>query len=683
MPNRLANETSPYLRQHKDNPVDWYPWGEEALARANSEDKPIFLSVGYSTCHWCHVMARESFEDEQTAAFLNEHFVCIKVDREERPEVDSIYMRAVQAATGRGGWPMSVWLLPDGRPFYGGTYFPDTPRHGMPSFRQVLTRVLRAFREDRIVLEQDASTLTRSLSQTIRLRDGEAPPLDPGVLEIAFQGIAGQYDRQNGGFSTQPKFPPAMTIELLLRLYHRYGWRHALDMAFHTLDRMAWGGIHDQIGGGFHRYAVDALWLVPHFEKMLYDNALLLRAYLYGYQVGGEDRYLRVVDGIIDYLRREMTDPRGGFYSAQDADSEGHEGKFFVWAEDEIREALQGRAAVDAVLDYWGVAAGPNFEGGSVLWVPESPETVATRHRMSVESLLDEVERSRSALFDLREKRTRPDRDDKILTAWNGLAISSLAQAARALDRDDILSMALRAADFVLNNLLVDGHLRRSYKDGQAKYGGYLEDYAFFIEGLIELYQATLDGRWLEQSLALTETMIDLFWDDKAGFYDTARDHETLVARPQETTDNALPSGTSAAVAVLLRMAVLAGRPEWREPADRILAHLAPAIRQYPVAFCYLASQLDFALGQPHEIALVGDPDSEDMRALLNVIRRAYRPNQVVALRRPGEEDGPLIPLLVGREMVDGRATAYVCRQFVCQLPVTDPESLREQLAMA
>jgi uncharacterized protein YyaL (SSP411 family) len=626
-------------------------------------------------------MAHESFEDEQTAVFLNEHFVCIKVDREERPDVDSIYMRAVQAVTGRGGWPMSVWLLPDGRPFYGGTYFPKTSQHGMPSFRQVLERVFKAYHEDRSILEQDAGNLTRAISRTIRLGDGDVQgDIDLGVLEIAFQGIAGQYDRQNGGFSSQPKFPPSMTIELLLRLYHRYGWRHALDMVMHTLDRMAWGGIYDQIGGGFHRYSVDALWLVPHFEKMLYDNALLLRAYLFAYQVRREARYLHVIEGIVDYLKREMTDPLGGFYSAQDADSEGHEGKFFVWAEDELRSALQDKVKVDVVLDYWGVARGPNFEGRSVLWVPEVPDEVAARHQMSIEALLDEVEKARAILFELRETRIRPGRDDKILTAWNGLMISSLAQVARALDRADVLEVASRAADFVLGELLHDGRLMRSVKDGQAKYNGYLEDYAFLVEGLIELYQTTFDIHWFEQALALAETMVELFWDDEAGFYDTAHDHEVLAVRPQEVTDNAIPSGTSSAVAVLVRLAILANRGDWRELAERILVHLTPAVQSHPLALSYLASQLDFALGQPHEIALLGDLASEDMRTMLDVIRRPYRPNQVVALQKPEDQTEKLIPLLAGREMLEGKATAYVCQNFVCQLPVTDPELLQEQL---
>ena len=682
MPNRLANETSPYLLQHKDNPVDWYPWGEEAFERARAEDKPIFLSIGYSACHWCHVMERESFEDEETAALMNEHFINIKVDREERPDVDSVYMNAVQALTGRGGWPMSVWLLPDGRPFFGGTYFPDTPRHGLPSFRQVLLRVAAAYREQRDLLEKEADSLTRAISGRVLLESERNRTFSAETLKVAFQGIAARYDARHGGFGSAPKFPPAMTLEFLLRLHRRYGWPQALKMTTHTLDRMAWGGMYDQVGGGFHRYSVDALWLVPHFEKMLYDNALLIRAYLYGYQVTGEPRYRRVVEQTVEYIRREMTDPQGGFYSSQDADSEGEEGKYFVWTEEELRAALGSSVNVEAVLDYWGVKAGPNFEGRSILWVPEEPEKVAARNGLSVETLRDEVEKARQTLSRRREERIRPGCDDKILTAWNGLMINSLAQAGRALGREEYVRMATRAADFILRELQQDGRLLRSCKDGRARFNAYLEDYAFLTEGLIELYQTTFDLRWFKEALALTGRMVDLFWDDEAGFYDTSHDHEELVTRPQELADNATPSGTSSAVAVLLRMAILAGREDWRERAERILNRLNSAIQGYPSAFAYLASQLDFALSGPHEIALVGDPESEEMRGLLEVLRGPYRPNQVVALCRPGEEEATRwIPLLAGREQVDGRATAYVCRNFACRLPVTTPEALEAELA--
>lgn len=680
MPNRLVNETSPYLLQHKHNPVDWYPWGEEAFEVAKCKDKPIFLSIGYSACHWCHVMAHESFEDPETAAIMNEHYINIKVDREERPDVDAVYMNAVQALTGRGGWPLSAWLLPDGRPFYGGTYFPNEPRHGMPSFKQVLVRIAELFREKRDSLEQDASRLTDAISGRILLDHEHAQTLSLDILAAAFQHLASRYDARSGGFGTQPKFPPSMTLELLLRLHWRYGWQQALNMVTHTLDRMAWGGIYDQIGGGFHRYSVDAMWLVPHFEKMLYDNAMLIRAYLYAYQVTGERRYRRVIEETVAYVGREMTAPDGGFYSSQDADSEGEEGKYYLWTEDEIRAELEGHANVEAVLDYWGVLEGPNFEGRSILWVPEPAEAVAGRHNMSASDLIAEVERARSLLFKLRERRVKPGRDDKVLTAWNGLMISSLAQAGRALGREDFTRMAERAARFVLDNLRHQGHLLRSYRDGQARFRGFLEDYAFLGEGLLELYQATFDLRWYREALGLAGRVVELFWDDESGFYDTAHDHEDLITRPQEVTDNVMPSGTSAAVALLARLSILAGRPDWRKYAERVLSRLAPAIQQYPNAFPYLACQIDFLAGGVHEIALVGDPTSPDMQALLGVIRKPYRPNQVVALHVPGDDAADAIPLLSGRGQIGGAATAYVCRDFVCRMPVTTPEALQTEL---
>lgn len=682
MPNRLASETSPYLLQHKDNPVDWYPWGEEAFEKARAQDRPIFLSIGYSACHWCHVMAHESFEDPATAEFMNQHFVNIKVDREERPDVDAIYMNAVQAITGGGGWPMSVWLLPDGRPFYGGTYFPKESRYGMSSFQQVLMRVDEIFRQRRDALDKDAANLTNAISRSLRF-DGEGQQeLTSDALDVAFQSLAGSYDRRNGGFGGQPKFPPGMTLELLFRLYHRHGWAQALKMATHTLDRMAWGGMYDQLGSGFHRYSVDAQWLVPHFEKMLYDNALLIRAYLYGYQITGESRYRQVVEQTVGYVQREMAAPEGGFYSSQDADSEGHEGKFFIWMEAELREALDDVVNVEMVLDYWGVLRGPNFEGHCILWVPDDPGDVAARHGLNVDTLLAEVERARAILFERRERRVKPGRDEKILTAWNGLMIRALAEAGRVLERQAFVRLAANAADFTLNRMRRDGRLLRTFKEGQARFNAYLEDYAFLAEGLLELYQTTFDLRWLKHATDLTQMMVDLFWDDEAGFYDTSHDHEALIVRPQDVTDGATPSGTSGALAALLRLSILADRADWREKAERILAHLSPAIQTHPAAFSYLACQLDFALSSPHEIALVGDPVADDMRDLLKTVNQSFRPNQVIALKDPakGEDEAMLIPLLRDRNQIDRSATAYVCRNFVCKLPVTTAAELEQQL---
>ncbi|HOA23371.1 MAG TPA: thioredoxin domain-containing protein [Aggregatilineales bacterium] len=683
MPNRLANETSPYLLQHADNPVDWYPWGEEAFERAKCKDKPIFLSIGYSACHWCHVMAHESFEDPETAAIMNEHYICIKVDREERPDVDAIYMNAVQALTGSGGWPMSVWLLPDGRPFYGGTYFPNKPRHGMPSFKQVMLRMAELYREKRDEIEDQATRLTAAISGRVLLESEHNQPPSTGVLEMAYQHIAARYDRRWGGFGSQPKFPPSMTLELLLRMHHRWGWKQALDMVTHTLDRMMYGGIYDQIGGGFHRYSVDGMWLIPHFEKMLYDNALLLRIYLHGYQATRFNRYRRVVEEIAAYVQREMIAPDGGFASSQDADSEGEEGKFFIWEKDELREALGDAVNTDLLFEYWGVGERPNFEGKFVLWVPNSPELVAGRHGVTVEVLEAEIEKARQILFDVRERRVRPGRDDKVLTAWNGLMINSLAQAGRVLGRDDFTGMAADAANFVLNNLRTpDGYLLRSYKDGQAKIDAYLEDYAFLAEALLELYQTTFDLHWFEAARDIVERMVALFWDDEAGFFDTAEGQEMLITRPQELMDNAMPSGTSGAIAVLARIGLLAGESGWLERVDRVLERLGPAVQQYATAFSYLASQLDFVISQPKEIAIVGKRGSPDTEAMLDIVRKPYRPNQVVALREPDDERAAeVVPLLAGREQIDGVATAYVCRNFTCQLPVNTPSALRKQLS--
>lgn len=681
MPNRLANETSPYLLQHKDNPVDWYPWGEEAFERARKENKPIFLSVGYSSCHWCHVMAHESFEDEETAALMNEKFINIKVDREERPDVDSIYMSVVQALTGRGGWPMSVWMLPDGRPFFGGTYYPKQPMRGMPTFMRVLMQLATVFEEQRDALEEDASKITASVRNHLNLEtQGQAVNADV-IFQTAFQALSDQFDQRNGGFSTQPKFPPSMTLELLLRLANRYDWPEATRMVEITLDKMLAGGMYDQLGGGFARYSVDAVWLVPHFEKMLYDNALLLRSYLYGYQVFGKEAYRGMIDETIAYLKREMVSPEGGFYSSQDADSEGEEGKFFIWKKKEISEALSNvNVNIDALLEYWGVDLGPNFEGHNILWRAQPLEEVAEKYGMSIEELQHQIRTAKQVLFAIRETRIRPGRDDKILAAWNGLMIHSLARIGRSLGNDEALDLAVQAGEFIANKLMQNGRLLRSYKDGRARFNAYLEDYAFVAEAFLELYQATFDLKWFEYAFTLTETMLEQFWTDHAGFFDTSHDHEDLISRPQSLQDNAIPSGTSSAVAVLLRMAILANRPDWEATAQKLLDRLAPVVANYPLAFGYLGSQFEFATNEVHEIALVGDSASSEMGALLDVINTPFRPNQVVA-KVEGEGAAERIPLLQDRDQLNGKPTAYVCQHYVCQLPVTTPDALEGQLA--
>ena len=681
MANRLANETSPYLLQHKDNPVDWYPWGEEALRRAREEDKPILLSVGYSACHWCHVMERESFEDEATARIMNEHFVSIKVDREERPDIDSIYMSAVQALTRHGGWPMTVFLTPDGAPFYGGTYFPPVPSRGMPSFQQVLLSLADAYENRRDEVSRSAESVREYLQTTT----GAALPktaVGPELLDKAAESLMSELDRRFGGFGGAPKFPQAMNLEVLLRHYHRTGDRAALSGVEDTLRAMANGGIYDQLGGGFARYSVDQYWLVPHFEKMLYDNALLSRIYLEAYQATGEEFYKRIAEETLDYVVRDMTSPEGGFYSAEDADSEGEEGKFYVWTPEEIRGVLNAEEATIAER-YWDVTARGNFEGKNILYVPRPPEAVASEFGISPEELWERIREIRSKLFAAREHRVRPGRDEKILAAWNGLMLRSFALAAGVLKREDYREVAERNATFLLDELRVDGRLRRSYKDGQARFNGYLEDYAMVADGLVTLYEATFQTRWLVEAASLADAVLDLFWDEGSElFYDTPADHEELVTRPRDVYDSAAPSGTSVATDVLLRLSLLLDRDDYRARAEAVLDSLSGGMERLPGAFGRLLAALDFHLSRAREVVIVGDLASPDTQALVDVVYARYLPNKVVAGRAPEDEEAAeFVPLLVDRPTRDGRPTAYVCEGYACKNPTTDPEELAGQLA--
>jgi uncharacterized protein len=684
MPNRLAQETSPYLLQHKDNPVDWYPWGEEALERARAEDRPILLSVGYSACHWCHVMERESFEDAGTAELMNQHFVNVKVDREERPDIDSIYMTAVQAMTRHGGWPMTVFLTPDGAPFYGGTYFPPEPRGGLPSFRQLLTTLADAWTSRREEVFKSAESVREFLKASTS--GGVIPRSDTpreALLDAAGNSLLGQLDRRFGGFGSAPKFPQAMNVEVLLRHWRRTGDLGALSGVEDTLRAMANGGIYDQLGGGFARYSVDAYWLVPHFEKMLYDNALLARLYMEAYQATGDAFYRRIAEETLDYVLRDMTSPEGGFYSAEDADSEGVEGKFYVWTPGEIEEVLEPEDARLA-MRYWDVTEGGNFEGRNILNVPRPLEVVAAEFGVSPEELWRRLEAIRARLFAVREGRVRPGRDEKVLAAWNGLMLSALALAARVTGRADYREAARRNAAFLLRELLSEGRLRRSYKDGRARFNGYLEDYAMVASGLVALYEATFETRWLLEADALCEAVVELFWDEGEGvFYDTPADHEELVTRPRDVYDNAAPSGTSVAVGVLLQLALLLDRNDYRQRAETVLENLSGGMESVPGAFGRLLAALDFAAGEPREIAIVGDPDSPDTAALLKTVYSAYIPNKVVAGLSPGDDEtAALIPLLAARPARDGRATAYVCTGYACQNPTTDPGELAGQLGI-
>jgi hypothetical protein len=644
MPNRLADETSPYLLQHKDNPVDWYPWGEEALARARDEDKPILLSIGYSACHWCHVMERESFEDERTAAYMNEHFVPVKLDREERPDLDSIYMDACQAMTGHGGWPLNVFLTPEQVPFYAGTYFPPEDRGGMPSWLRVLEAVLEAWNEKREQIRTGSERVAERLRGGATLTPS-SEMLDPRILDEAVAGLRASYDRVNAGFGGAPKFPPASAIEFLLR-------RGETEMTAATLRAMASGGMYDQIGGGFARYSVDANWLVPHFEKMLYDNALLARAYLHGWLVTADDLLRDVCEETLDWALREMRGDEGGFHSALDADSEGVEGKFYVWSLEELREA-GGDEAVAA----FGATEQGNFEGSNILVrAGEAPAELKRR------------------LHEVRSRRVWPGLDDKRLTSWNALMISALAEAGAVLERTDYLDAARSCADFVLRELRDErGRLLRTWKDGRAKLNAYLEDHAFLLEALLTLYESSFDPRWFAEARALADTMIERFADpEHGGFFETSSDHEQLVARRKDLEDHPIPSGNASAAYGLLRLAALTGEHEYERQAVGVFRLLHKVASRHPQAFAHLLQGLDFHLAPVQEVALVG-PDVDDLE---RTVRAKFRPHLVLA---GGEADG--VPLLEGRETVDGRAAAYVCEHFTCQRPVTEADDLEALLA--
>jgi len=619
--NRLAAETSPYLLQHADNPVDWYPWGEEALSRAREEDKPVLLSVGYAACHWCHVMEQESFEDDATASLMNEHFVCVKVDREERPDVDSIYMDAVVSLTGHGGWPMTVFLTPDGEPFFGGTYFPPEPRHGLPSFKQLLTAVADAWRDRRADIEQDAGTITEQLR---RAAQPSREPLSSSLLADAIRGLRGTFDPVWGGFGGAPKFPPASALEFLLR-------RDELELVGKTLDSMALGGMYDVVGGGFHRYSVDREWLIPHFEKMLYDNALLVPAYLHAWVVTGRARYREVVEQTCEYMLRELRLPEGAFASAQDADTDGVEGLTYTWTEDDDvpRELLQP------------------FEHG----------------RFVLRGELDEGTRAR--LLAEREHRPQPLRDDKAVASWNGLTVAALAEAGRRLDRADLVDAARACAEFVLGALSTpEGRLFRTWRAERARHAGVLDDYADVAHGLYELHVATGELRWLHEARRLALLAVQLFGDDeRGGFFLTPVDGEQLVSRKKVFDDHPTPSGNSMLAFVLLRLARLWGDDELERLAVGVFRFIVAQIPHAPSAFGHALCALDLHFAPPRELAVIGPPDSEVARREL----APFDPNAVIAFG-PSED----VPLLQGKDYVDGRPAVYVCQNFTCEAPLTD-----------
>lgn len=676
--NRLIDETSPYLLQHAHNPVDWYPWGDEAFAKARAEDKPILLSVGYSACHWCHVLAHESFEDQATAAYMNEHFVNIKVDREERPDVDAVYMQAIQALTQQGGWPLTAFLTPGGEPFYGGTYYPPEPRYGMPSFRQLLESMSDVWRNRRDEAVGSAAELTRHLQSAAHIAPGTGEP-QPELPAEAAAAIKGRFDQRHGGWGGAPKFPAPQTIEFLLRR-SLAGDTVALEQAEATLQHMAAGGIYDQLGGGFHRYSTDAEWLVPHFEKMLYDNAQLARVYLIAWQLTGRPAYRRVVEETLSYVLREMTSPEGGFYSAQDADSEGVEGKFFVWTRDQVRQALGTDAmAFEALYD---ISVRGNWEGVNVLRSVRSPEQVGRVLGQPVERIEQAAARGRQTLWQLREQRPKPGRDDKVLVNWNGLQLAAFADAGRVLGRPDWIEAARRNAEFVLGSMYGANRLRHTYKDGRARVEGFASDYALYAYGLLALYRATWETRYVAAARELVDTLLAEFWDaEQGGFFQTGERHEVLVARPKELFDEAVPSANGIAAMVLLRLAALTGEREYEQRARATIALVSRALTQYPSGFGSWLNALDQLLAPPLEVAIAGDPGQPDTARLLHELDQRWQPNIAVAVAAPGDvEAAHMVPLLRDRPQRDGLPTAYVCRGWVCNLPTTDAAEMVRQM---
>ena len=669
MNNRLASESSPYLRQHADNPVDWYPWGPEALALAREQDKPILLSIGYAACHWCHVMAHESFEDEATAAQMNAHFVNIKVDREERPDLDGIYMQAVQAMTGHGGWPMTTFLTPDGVPFFGGTYFPPDDRHGMPSFRRVLGSIADAWRTRRAEIGKSAESVLAMYAADSAPRAAGTGP-SAATLSEAFRGIVRMREPRFEGLGGAPKFPHAMALDFCLKHWARSGEPLALEIAHKTFLAMARGGLYDQVGGGFARYSTDAQWLVPHFEKMLYDNALLARLGVHLWQATGDAEVRRVTEETLEWVRREMTSPEGGFYSSLDADSEGEEGLFYVWTDAELRDALG--ADYDECSAAWGVTASGNFESRNILFVAD-PAVAA--------GAAPALDRARQILYDIRAKRVWPGRDEKVLASWNGLMVRAVADAARVFGDKDLLARAVAAADFLHSELTRDGRVMRSWFGGTSRIPGFLEDHAAVGLAYVAVYQGTFDRRWLDRARTLADACVTWFWNDADGFFDTASDHETLITRPRDVADNATPAGASLEAELLLFMADYFGDVDARRRAGRVLSATTDAMGRMPVMLGHLLGAADMAVHGAVQVAVAGPPDRDDTRALLAEVGRKYLPSLVLAAGQDATVND--MPLFTGRLPIEGTSTAFVCRHHTCELPVRDPAELADQLRRA
>jgi uncharacterized protein len=675
VPNHLLQSTSPYLLQHANNPVDWYPWGKEALLKAKVEDKPIFLSIGYAACHWCHVMAHESFEDRETAVFLNEHFINIKVDREERPDIDGIYMQAVIAMTGSGGWPMSVFLAPNQRPFYAGTYFPPVPRYNMPAFIDVLSSLANAWKEERNEIEKVGEQIRDHLHHQNNIEKSDL--LTREQLDAITNSITVSYDWEYGGWGSAPKFPQAMTLDFILNHSVINNKPEHYKLVNHCLNAMARGGMYDVVGGGFSRYSTDNYWRVPHFEKMLYDNALLVRAYLHAWQITKEPALRIIIEDTLNFIMREMTHDQGGFFSSLDADSEGEEGKFYVWTLDEIREALKDES--DFFEAAYGISQTGNWEGKIVLHRMLDDGSLAARFKLNLEAVPFKLAESYSKLYNVRTRRIHPGIDDKILTAWNGLMLTSFAEAARGLENKSFYNTATRNAGFLLSALRPDGQLRRAWRGGTTTNAVFLEDYAALILGLLELYQTDFNNKWFQTACQLTDDMIEKFSDPSGGFFDTPHDSENLLIRIKDISDNATPSGNALACEALLKLAAYTENGKYRDLAENTLGLISDATLRYPLGFSRWLSSAESSLVNTKQVAVIGEAGEENFERMLKIIRAEFRPGMVVAASPyPPPKDAPA--LLNNRTLNNGKATAYVCEGFFCKLPATDPDTLEMQL---
>ncbi len=674
--NHLIHETSPYLLQHAHNPVDWYPWGDEAFQKAKGQNRPILLSIGYSACHWCHVMERESFEDEKIAALMNDLFVNIKVDREERPDLDEIYMNAVQMLTGRGGWPMTVFLTPEGKPFYGGTYFPPEDRYGVPGFPKILQGVANAYREKPQDVERSVEQILAAL-QRMSLSTESQQPFSSDIIGQSAEQLAQAYDTDHGGLGKAPKFPNVGVYELFLRHYHHSKKSRFLEMVTHTLTKMAQGGIYDHLGGGFHRYSVDEKWLVPHFEKMLYDNAQLVRIYAQVYSVTGEPLFKQVVDETMNYLMREMLHTEGGFYSTQDADSEGEEGKFFIWSETEITRIV-GEESSEIFCRIYDVSEEGNFEENNILHPILTLEQASKFFRRDLREIESLVSVAKGKLFQEREKRPKPFRDEKILTSWNGLMLSGLAEAIKISRQPAYLEAANRTVDFIFTKMFRDGRLLHTYKSGTGKILGYLDDYAFLAAGLLDLFEATVNRAHLDRALELAEIMLHEFWDEAGGgFFYTGRSHERLIAQSKPIFDGSIPSGNAVATQVLLRLYHYTGKEDYLKRAEKILRAYYNAMENQPFGFAHMLAALDFYLQKPKEVVLVGENKDPETGELLAKIHSLYLPNMTLQLASPDDSLEKVSSLLAGKKQFEGRPTVYVCHNFTCSRPVVEWDELK------